>query len=212
MAQELIASLSEGLRPVPRAVAVRRLASGLGAGAAASAVLTFVTVGWRPDMAAAAGGAMFWVKLAYTLAIAIAAAWAVERLARPAGGGLGRAVCIGAPVAALLLLAVWRWLEAPAALRAPLLMGGSALTCPFAILGFSLPPLAGLIWAARGLAPVRLRLTGLVIGLAAGGAGAAAYALHCSESAAPFVAAWYSAGIGAAGLLGAAAGPRLLRW
>jgi hypothetical protein len=91
-------------------------------------------------------------------------------------------------------------------------MGHSANVCPGLILTASLPPLAGLIWAVRGLAPTRLRLAGLALGLAAGGAGAAAYAIHCDEMAAPFLAAWYTLGVAAAGAIGWALAPRVLRW
>ena len=77
---------------------------------------------------------------------------------------------------------------------------------------FSLPPLIGLAWAVRGLAPTRLALTGLMIGLAAGGAGAAAYALHCDEMSAAFLVVWYTLGVAGAGALGWIAGPRILRW
>ncbi|MFM8989141.1 MAG: NrsF family protein [Alphaproteobacteria bacterium] len=42
--------------------------------------------------------------------------------------------------------------------------------------------------------------------------GAIGYALHCPEAALAFVATWYTAGIALAGALGAALGPRVLRW
>jgi hypothetical protein len=51
-----------------------------------------------------------------------------------------------------------------------------------------------------------------VLGLAAGGAGATAYALHCDEMAAPFLMTWYSLGIIGSGLFGWVFAPRLLRW
>jgi hypothetical protein len=38
------------------------------------------------------------------------------------------------------------------------------------------------------------------------------YALHCPELAAPFIAIWYVIGMAAPVVLGAALGPRLLRW
>jgi hypothetical protein len=69
-----------------------------------------------------------------------------------------------------------------------------------------------MIWAARGLAPIRLRLTGFIIGVAAGSVGAAVYALHCDESAAPLVVVWYTLGVASAGVVGWLTGPRLLRW
>jgi hypothetical protein len=64
----------------------------------------------------------------------------------------------------------------------------------------------------RGLGPTNLRAAGAIAGLTSGGVGAAVYALHCPESAAPFIVIWYSLGMAAAGALGALLGPRLLRW
>jgi hypothetical protein len=51
-----------------------------------------------------------------------------------------------------------------------------------------------------------------MLGVAAGAAGAAAYALHCAETTLPFLAVWYTLGIGAAGLIGGVLGRPLLRW
>ena len=42
--------------------------------------------------------------------------------------------------------------------------------------------------------------------------GALAYALHCPEMAAPFLAVWYLAGMSVPTLAGAWLGPRVLRW
>jgi hypothetical protein len=212
MSEALIENLSRDLRPVPRLAVVRRLLIGIGVGAAVSGVLTAATLGLRPDMAAAAREAMFWVKLAYTLALGGVALWTCERLARPAGLARGRWPWLLAPLLLLLALAVWQWASAPAPMRMPMVMGHSHRVCPWCILVFSLPPLFGLIWALRGLAPTRLRLTGTMLGLAAGGAGATMYALHCDESTAPFLALWYTAGVALAGAIGWLLGPRALRW
>jgi hypothetical protein len=46
----------------------------------------------------------------------------------------------------------------------------------------------------------------------AGALGALGYALSCEESSPAFVAVWYTAGVALVGLLGAALGPRVLRW
>ena len=91
-------------------------------------------------------------------------------------------------------------------------MGFSAAAAPWRILVAALPPLVGLAWAVRGLAPTRLVFGGAMVGLAAGGFGAASYAMHCQEATAPFLLVWYSLGIIACGFLGAALGPRVLRW
>jgi hypothetical protein len=115
-------------------------------------------------------------------------------------------------VALIALLALIAMLLAPPSARDLMLMGHSARLCPFLVLASALPPLAGLIWAMRGLAPTQFRETGFVIGLAAGGIGAFAYAWHCNETGAPFLAVWFSLGIGAAAFLGWLVGPRVLRW
>jgi hypothetical protein len=212
MHDDLIERLALDLKPTPKTAVARRLLIGLGAGAAVSIVLVIAVLGFRPDMAEAATGMMFWVKFAYTLALAGLAVWAAAAFSRPATRGGGRMAWMALPVALMALLAVWKLIDTPAQSRLAAIMGGSALVCPGRIIAFSLPPLAGLIWAVRGLAPTHLRWAGAMIGLAAGGAGATAYALACDESAAPFLVIWYSLGIAATTAVGALLGPRVLRW
>jgi hypothetical protein len=212
VSDDLIARLSADLRPIPKGVVIRRLVYGLSAGGLVSAALVVATLGARPDLGAAMGRGMFWVKFGYTLALAVLALSACEQLTRPAGNAGRRLPWMLVPVVTLAALAAWRLAQAPAAWRTAMVMGHSANVCPWLILAFSPPPLLGLIWAARGLAPTRLRLTGLALGLAAGGASAMAYALHCDEMAAPFLMIWYSLGIVGAGFVGWLFGARMLRW
>ena len=91
-------------------------------------------------------------------------------------------------------------------------LGKSALVCPWLIALLAAPVLAGLFWAMRGLAPTHLRAAGFAAGLTSGAAGAWVYAFHCPESALPFIALWYTAGILVVGAAGLVLGPRLLRW
>jgi hypothetical protein len=212
MTDDLIDRLSTDLRPTPAGAVIGRLLTGLAAGGAISVALVVMLLGVRPDVRAASVQPMFWMKFAYGLAIAAVALWGAERLARPAATARGRLAWLAAPVLVLGAVALWRLTHAPEAARMGLLMGHSARLCSWLILAFSLPPMLGLVWAMRSLAPTRLRLAGLALGLAAGGAGAGAYALHCDEMAAPFLAAWYTLGVAAAGAVGWALAPRLLRW
>jgi hypothetical protein len=105
-----------------------------------------------------------------------------------------------------------RMAQAPPEAHHALLMGHSAMFCPWRILVIGLPVLAGAVWAVRGLAPTRLGLAGLFAGAAAGGIGAAIYAIACNETSAPFLAIWYTLGIVILTALGALTGSRLLRW
>lgn len=212
MSDQLIDRLCAELQPVRQGAVARRLATGVGAGVLVSALLMAALLGPRPDMASASATAMFWIKAAYALAFACIGVWAVERLARPAGEARRRVAWFVAPLTVVAVLALAQLASAPAPMRGPMILGGSARVCPWFILLLSLPPLGGLIWAMRGLAPTRLRLAGAVAGLAAGGAGSFVYAVHCTENTAPFLALWYTLGVLAAGVVGVLLGPRLLRW
>jgi hypothetical protein len=204
--------LSKDLAPVPPGFVARRIALGSLGGFAISIALVIALLGPRPDLPFALQTAMFWVKLVYPISLAVIAGLASERLARPAGSAHARAIWLAVPVGLVVALAVLQLVFAPPPARMELLMGGSARLCPFLVLAAAVPPLLGFVWAMRGLAPTRLRETGAVIGLAAGGAGAFAYAWHCTETGAPFLAVWYTVGIALAALLGWLAGPRVLRW
>jgi hypothetical protein len=209
---ELARELSDGLTPVPASFVTRRLLAALGLGAAVSIALVLGLLGPRPDMATAMATGMFWAKLVYPLSLALVAGLAAERLARPAATARGRIAWLAAPFAAVAVVAIVQFLGAPPLSRHALVMGGSARLCPFLVLAAALPPLLALTWSMRALAPTRLVQAGAVIGLVAGSTGAFAYAWHCTEWGAPFLALWYTAGILAATLLGALLGPLLLRW
>lgn len=71
---------------------------------------------------------------------------------------------------------------------------------------------AGILWAFRKFAPTRPRLAGFCSGGLAGTVAAVVYAVHCTESAAAFVATWYTFGMLLPALLGLLIGPRVLRW
>jgi len=209
---DLARQLSENLAPVTASFVARRLLLGLAAGSLVSVIFVLAVLGLRPDLVPAMGTAMFWAKLVYPLSLAWIAGLAAERLARPAASARNRLVWLTAPFAAVAVLAIVQLIVVAPESRESVVMGGSARVCPFLVLLSSLPPLAGLVWAMRGLAPVRLRETGAIIGLAAGGVGAFAYAWHCTEWGAAFLALWYTAGILACAGLGALLGPSLLRW
>jgi hypothetical protein len=209
---DLIRDLSTDLAPTPRGVPARRIALGLGAGAAVSAAIMLAWLGPRPDLAHALTTSMFWVKFAYAALAALVLAAATLRLSRP-GARLGRlAVAIALPFALMGAMGAMRLLMSAREAWHALLMGDSADVCPWRIFVIGLPLLAGAVWAVRGLAPTRLGLAGLAAGGAAGALGALIYGFHCPETAAPFVAIWYTLGMALVAALGGIVGARLLRW
>jgi hypothetical protein len=96
--------------------------------------------------------------------------------------------------------------------RASLILGHTAAVCPFLIALLAAPLLIALLWVMRSLAPTQLRWAGAASGFTAGSIGALVYTLHCPELAPPFFAIWYLLGMLIPAAIGAALGPRLLRW
>ena len=209
---DLIAALSADLAPVPRRAVGRTLAIGLAAGVTISGALMLMWLGLRPDLMPAMATGMFWMKLAYALSIAALGFVLVDRLARPDDDGGAWRWLIFAPLAVMIAMGLYRYFSAPEMARMALVMGDSWRVCARNILLLAAPALVGAFWSLRALAPTRLALAGAAAGTLAGAAGTFVYAFHCTESAAPFVAVWYTLGIGAVSLLGALLGRLLLRW
>jgi hypothetical protein len=93
-----------------------------------------------------------------------------------------------------------------------LVMGQTWGACSRTIFILSLPVLIGVFLSLRQLAPTRLVAAGAVAGILAGALGTFVYAFHCFESAAPFIAIWYTLGMAAVGALGGLLGRWALRW
>ena len=210
--EELVRVLAAGVAPVPAGAVGRRFAVAMGWGLTGAVLLLIAALGVRGDLAQAAGEWMFWVKPAFTAGLALAGLIAAERLARP-GMRLGLVwLALTMPVLVLWLVAAVMLINAAPADRADLILGDTWKECPFNIAFISLPLFAAALWAIKGLAPTRLELAGASAGLLAGALGALVYALHCTESTAPFLAVWYVVGISIPTLAGAVLGPRVLRW
>jgi hypothetical protein len=207
---DLVAQLAQDAGPA-RGIAPA-LALGLGVGALVSLGLMLALLGLRPDMPAAIATPMFWMKLGYAVALAVIALPFVLALARPTGHITRLAWLFLLPIGVLALMAAWRVMNAPPDARTGLFMGGSSSVCTIRIVLLSLPILAGAFYALRRFAPTHLESAGAITGVLAGAAGTFIYALHCTESAAPFVVVWYTLGMLATSLIGGLLGRYVLRW
>jgi hypothetical protein len=209
---ELVSMLAAGANAVEPHALQRRYALALGWGAFGATLLMAILLGVRPDLSEAARLPMFWVKLAFPAALLAGALVAAVRLSRP-GVPLGRVpAAIAAPVLAMWLIAAFALLYAAPGQRDQLIFGDTWSECLINVGMLSVPVFGALLWAMKGLAPTRLTLAGAAAGLLAGATGALIYALHCPEMAAPFLGVWYLFGMLIPTGVGAALGPRILRW
>lgn len=190
----------------------RALGLAVTVGAAFAAVLFFLKIGPRADIAAAAATYRFLFKFVVTLSLAVAAGGLILRLARPGArmGGWGPALAV-AP--ALLLAAVAMELAAmPPSSWGARWIGTNNRYCLVLIPLLGLGPLACILYALRQGAPEHPGKAGAVAGLLASGIAATLYASHCTDDSPLFVATWYTLATGIVTLAGYLAGRRLLRW
>ena len=212
MTDELIARLSADLKPVRRGLLWQLLVGALLVGAIVAAVMMYMMLGLRQDIATAPGTMMFWTKSSYTFAMAVFGGVATLALARPDGharwpwlAAFGLAVTLG--ILSFVQLAIM-----PPDQTMNLIVGSSSLLCPWYIVGLSLPVLAAVLLVMRRFAPASPTLAGLAAGLFAGGTGAWIYSFHCGENGMMFLTLWYTLGILIVAGLGALLGRFALRW
>ncbi|MCQ3965767.1 DUF1109 domain-containing protein, partial [Klebsiella pneumoniae] len=92
---------------------------------AASAALVLAVLGPRGDLGAAVQGPTFWLKAAYTVALAGAALWWVDRLGRPGASARRPALAVAAVVGVAAIAGAIELLSLPAGLRLDDLLGWS---------------------------------------------------------------------------------------
>jgi|SRR6185295_4516872 len=209
---DLVSLLAKDVRPVPKHAVSLRLVLFAIIGPAAAFAILIPWLGIRPDLSEAVFGTTFWMKAGYTAALAIAGFALAERLARPGVRSRTGLILLGLAVLVIAGFAVAQLASTPAEDMDAALLGSTWNKCPWRIVVLAVPGLFALLFALKRFAPSSPWRAGAAAGLLAGGLAATVYGFHCQESAAPFVAIWYSLGIALSGLLGAILGSRLLRW
>jgi hypothetical protein len=183
----------------------------LGALLAASAVALFWGV--RPDALGGFEGPALWVKCGYTSSLAAAALYLIHSLGTPGADSRRALFLLVLPIAIALVCATLALAATDPLQRLPSLLGRTWATCSASIFALSLLTTPLVILASRTFAPVRRQATGATIGIAGGAIAATAYGLlYCAEDSLVFIAVWYTLGILAAALAGAAYGRAWLRW
>ncbi|KAF1050397.1 MAG: putative anti-sigma-F factor NrsF [Burkholderia gladioli] len=209
---DLIELIATGLAPANRSPIPRHFGVTLPLGFAGALLLTWIVFGWRHDLALAAHAALFWIKLAFPLAIAVAACLLVQRLGRPGARGVYRWWLLAAPFAAVWIGAASVLIAAAPDARLPMLLGQSWRSCPFISCccrcrasspcsgpcAGSPPPGQGWPAPCPGCWQARSRRSPT--------------AAYCPEMSPAFWGVWYVAGLLLPAAIGALAGPRLLRW
>ena len=150
--------------------------------------------------------------LAFTLGLAAAGVSFLLRSARPGQAPRWPLLLIGAIFLVLLATGCAALASADAAAWQGMIFGSHWATCLLCVPLFAAAPFCALIWSLRKDAPTHLVWTGAIAGLVSGALGSAVCALHYPTGSIPFIALWYGGAIVLCAIIGAALGPRLLRW
>ena len=169
-----------------------------------------LAMGARPDLPQALTSFVPAMRHVLSLSVFGLALAAAVALARP--DGRARLWPLALVAAGALALLIWAYVATPVDSRMMALQGKSYNICIIAIPILSILPVAALFTALRSGATTSPTLTGALIGLAGGGAGAAVYAIHCVESSPLFFVTWYGLAILAVSAVSALIGRRFLRW
>ncbi|MBB2926368.1 DUF1109 domain-containing protein [Paraburkholderia silvatlantica] len=210
--RDLVSQLASEASPVEHDAVPRLLNRALIRGLAGSAALLVALYGVRSDMPELILTTMFWVRLAFPLAVVATAMKLAERLGRPGAPIKLASFAVALPIATMLFSAGSILLATPPGYRLQLMLGTTWRTTTASIVLLSLPSLAAMMLAMKQLAPTHLALAGAGSGLLAGAQGLLVYSLYCSEMAIPFWGVWYVLAIIVTTAVGAVIAPRCLRW
>ncbi len=206
----LIEALSTNLEPVERVGLAKSVALALLAGGLLSLGAMLATLGLSTDRAAHMS--FLGYKVLFALGLVATGALVLIRSLHPGRSTRHPFMAFLALLLVAGLICAEAFLEGSPARWGAIVFDPQWPACVACIPLFAMVPFAALTWALRKGAPTNLRRTGAMAGLVAGLIGAAVYALHCPADSLLFIAVWYSAAIAFCALVGASAGPRILRW
>jgi hypothetical protein len=173
---DLIRSLAGGLTPVPPGKTRNDLLLGLSLGTLVSFAGMVAVYGVQPDLISVAHGGPLAMKACYTLSLAAIAGSMLMPMLRPGKLVPDRGTLFALPVLLLVGLAVLQTATTSDDDPASLWLGSSWQRCPLRIAILSAPIFAGVCWAIRRQAPLRLRATGALARLVSGSIAATTYA------------------------------------
>ncbi len=205
--RSLAADNAHRARPVGLVLSLALLAA-----APVSVALFLAELGVRPDVMTAMRNPFFNLKFAVTLALAISAIAVSLHLSRPEASLRGWGWLLLIP-AGLLAAGIGGEMMMPQ--RLPMmtrLVGNNSRVCLMAIPLLSLPLLAAALIGLRHGAPSRPAVAGAMAGLLSAGLAATLYAAHCADDSPLFVATWYTLATALVAVIGAVAGPKVLRF
>lgn len=208
---DLIAAMAADARSTEMPIG-RTLSLALAAGGTVAALVFFLDVGPRADLAWAFSSPRFLFKLALTVSLLVSALGLVWHLARPGAVPIAWVIALAAVPALLAAGVITELIVIPPPLWESQIFSMNWRVCMWLIPLLSAAPLVAVMLALRHGATTHPVFAGAAAGLLSAGIGASLYATHCQSDSPLFVAVWYLVSTMAVTVVGAALGARFLRW
>jgi hypothetical protein len=209
---DLIEMLARQDIAVDRRRLMMRWLAALGAGFLISMFVFVYMFRINPDLRMLMENIWFWVRFAFIGSVMVLGGWFFAKLGKPGSDPRIPFLLAAGPFVVLGIVGLVMLVAAAPADRRAMLLGISWSVCSRNIAMLAVPIFFASIWVARQFAPVRLRLTGAMLGLFSGGAAALMYSMYCPEMEPIFLVIWYSLGMLIPAAVGALLGRRLLAW
>jgi hypothetical protein len=181
-------------------------------GIAGAGLIFFSAIGPRPDLSAALETWRFLLKFIITVPLAVSATLTTLGTARPDRWGKNWRLLLMAPLAVLMIAALFELFALPRSLWMVRLVGSNSVNCMTLIPLLAIIPLAAFVTVLRRGAPSDPGKSGAAAGLAAAAIAASFYALNCFDDSPLFVMTWYPLATSIVVALGYMLGCHTLRW
>lgn len=208
---EFIEALVSDLSPLSSRAFTYRIVSVAILGIAGAGIMLAATLPFRSGLHEVTPLA-FLVKFSFSAAAMVTLVIALGQAARPGVSGERMLRVLAAAFGMMALLALAQLRLSPPTAYGNLILGHSALICPFLIFAFGLPAFLMNFWFLRRSTPTYPKMAGFIAGACAGAIGGWVYSWACVENGFAFITIWYSLGIMVSGVIGALCGPFFLRW
>ena len=189
-----------------------RVLLSVGAGSMLSLLYDIFQLGIQADLLEKMTTIAFWIKLGFAISLFVLGLLITTKAAKPGQSKPTELLVIGAPIAVLWGIALFKMMQPSNASVTEMVEGSSWQVCSMRIAALSIPMFIAMFWSLRSMAPTRPRLAGFTAGLFAGGLSACIYALYCGEYSPVFIGIWYLLGIMTPAVAGALLGKTLLKW
>ncbi len=178
----------------------------------ASIIATLSVLGLRPDLAHITSDLTALHKTILLASILWVAGWALVNSAKPLPDEKNFKICPWLVLGLFSGSIAFEWLTTPSNEILALFLLPNFKVCLIAVTAYGMAGSIFLTWLMKSYAPAHEKKTGILIGIAAAGAGALGYSIHCPVDSPTFITIAYGLPVLAISAVTGLLAPRFIKW